>query len=281
MNNTQLILAGGGHSAISAYDSLVNYFSEIHLITDDPTLKGMIRKEDSLISDFSESNFRYCVCAGYQKLIEKPFLKSKIIINIHGSLLPKYRGLHSIVWAMLNLEKEIGLSIHLMNEYMDDGNIIAQHKIENNGLITSKQILDNFDLFISKELGSIIRKFISGEIKPVMQDRSKATWVPKRNLDDCIVQFDMPNRQLSALFKALVEPYPLPQLRISGQLFEITDHEIIDVDYYCSLGRVINIENRTAFIKTKDGILLVKGLRDVTNNKSLLVTEVMKIGQRL
>lgn len=53
------------------------------------------------------------------------------IINIHYSLLPKYRGYHSTVWAIINDEKYLGLTIHEMSEYIDDGDIIYQYKVEN------------------------------------------------------------------------------------------------------------------------------------------------------
>ena len=281
MKEIQLILAGNGHGAHVAYKSLADLFPEIHLLSQDTELKAMLRTRDRVISDFSESDAHYCVCAGYQKLIGKKVLGSKTIINTHPSLLPKFRGMHSVVWAMLNREKEIGFSIHLVNEYMDDGDIIAQHSIANDGQITSKQIMNDFDCYVLEELGNIVSKYIAGEIKPVPQDRSKATWVPRRNMDDCIIQFDMPNWQLRSLFKALVRPYPLPRLKIGERIFEITDHDIIDLDYYTSIGRVVNVENKVAYIKTKEGILLVKGLVETATDKPVVISEVLKIGQRL
>jgi len=281
MKINSIILAGSGHGAHVAYESLKDFFSEIHLISDDEELKSSLRPKDMVVTDFMDSDAHYCVCAGYQKLIGNEIINSKTIINTHPSLLPKYRGMHSVVWALLNDEPEIGFTVHLMNNFMDDGGIIAQHKIVNDGQITSKQIMDDFDLFVLNQLGEIVSRFLAGKILPVPQDRNYATWVPRRNLDDCIVQFDMPNWQLRALFRALVRPYPLPRINIRNRIFEITDSEINDVDYYTTIGRVVNIENQTAYIKTKDGLLLVHGLMDVISGQPISTSEVLKIGQRL
>lgn len=276
----KIILAGSGHGTHAAYRSLIEYFDEVIINSEDLTLLANIRGSDSHISDFMETDATHCVCAGYQKLIPPAVLKSKTFINTHPSLLPKYRGMHSIVWAMLNNEKEIGFTIHLINEDMDDGEIVNQFRVANTGQ-TSKYFMDEFDRYVQDNLGRILTDFISGKIAPIPQNKNLATWVPRRNLEDCIINFEMPNWQLRILFKALVRPYPLPRVKIKERIYEVPKCQIIDSNYYCTLGQVVNIENNTAYIKTKEGLLLINELYDISKNQIISASLILKIGQRL
>ena len=99
--------------------------------------------------------------------------------------MPKYRGLHAIAWAILNMEEELGNTIHLMNEYIDDGEILEQFKVKYESQ-TSQEIVKLFDDYVENNLGRVILEFIEGTIIPVKQDNKNATWVTKRNLTDCL-----------------------------------------------------------------------------------------------
>lgn len=76
------------------------------------------------------SKYKYLILAGYMRIISEYFLKNYNgkIINIHPSILPKYKGLNAIERAYNDKEKEIGVTIHYVNEKVDDGKIISQDK---------------------------------------------------------------------------------------------------------------------------------------------------------
>ena len=227
----RIFFAGSGHGGVAAFKALQKEFDNIDVITQDKNILDLVRDSDRVVDDFGESSSEIGVCAGYNKIISKKILNNKTIINTHPSLLPKYRGLHSLVWAMLNFEEELGFTIHLMNEYIDDGDILAQYKIKYNGE-TSKEIMDKFDHYVENNLGRIVKAFINKEIIPVKQDRSKATWVPRRNIEDCIINFNWDQRFIEMFFKALVRPYPLPMIKIKGELFEVENHAFIKRQYF-------------------------------------------------
>jgi methionyl-tRNA formyltransferase len=275
-----IFFAGNGHGAIVALKSLQQEFKHIEIITNDRQIIKLARKKDYLLDDITKTSAELGVCAGYHKIIPKKLLKNKTIINTHPSLLPKYRGLHSLVWAMLNFEKKLGFTIHLMNKHIDDGDIISQYKIRYNNE-TSQEIMDKFDQYIEKNLGIIIKKFINKKIIPTKQDKTKATWVPKRNLEDCIIDFSWDYKFIKIFFKALVKPYPLPMIKIKNELFEVNEYEFIKVAYYTHLGRVVNIEDSKAFIKTKDGLLVINELVNYNTQQKFKASEILKLGMRL
>ncbi len=240
----------------------------------------MMRPNDKSVELIEEIESNFIVCAGYTKIIPKEFLKNKTIINTHPSLLPKYRGLHALAWAILNMEEELGVTINLMNEYIDDGDILEQFKIKYE-CQTSQEIMILFEDYIATNLGRVVLGFLEEKIIPVKQDKSKATWVTKRNLNDCILDFNASNDYISAIFRALVEPYPLPIIKFKNNLYEIISHKLIETTYKMHTGTVINIENNDVYIKTSEGILIIDLLRAFITKEKLFASDILKIGKRL
>ena len=276
----KIVFAGDGHGGIAAFKSLQKEFESIEVVTNDPEIISLFRSTDKKIKTILESDSELVVCAGYHSIIEKEILDKKTIINTHPSLLPKYRGRHALVWAMLNFEKELGFTIHLMNEYIDDGDILEQFviKYENQ---TSYEIMKKFDEFVLNNLGKIVKKFLNNEIIPQKQNKNDATWVSKRNIKDCLIDFDRSNDYIKMLFKALVRPYPLPMLKIKNRLYEVSKHTIKTINYEMHLGRVVNIEDGIVYIKILDGLLLVEELIDFETKEIINPANILKIGQRL
>lgn len=83
---------------------------------------------DEIISIIKDINPTLILLAGYMKVLPQKFVTefNKKIINIHPSLLPKYKGLNAVEQALANNEEEIGVTIHYVDEHVDTGEIIAQ-----------------------------------------------------------------------------------------------------------------------------------------------------------
>jgi methionyl-tRNA formyltransferase len=277
----EIIFAGSGHGGIVAFKSLQAEFTFINVITDDSEIISLFRNTDKKIENLNDNEIKIVVCAGYYSIISEEILNKKIIINTHPSLLPKYRGMHGLVWGMLNFEEELGFSIHLMNKYIDDGDILEQFKIKYENQ-TSQEIMKKFDDYVLNNLGRVVKEFLVGKIIPQKQNRYEATWVCKRNIDDCVIDFSKSNKYINMLFKALVRPYPLPMIRIKNKLYEISTYQLKEVEYEMHLGRVINIEDNKAYIKVLEGILIIETLLDFeTKEKISDISKLLKIGQRL
>lgn len=276
-----IIFAGSGHGGIVAFKSLQEQFFSIEVISDDEALLSLLREEDRKIDSFIDSPIELAVCAGYHTIVSKEILAQKTIINTHPSLLPKYRGLHALVWAMLNFEEQLGFSIHLMNEYIDDGDILEQFTVCYTNQ-TSQEIMQRFDNYIRDNLGRVVKEFLEGKITPIKQDRADATWVARRNINDCIIDFHEENRYIKMLFKALVRPYPLPMVRDKNRtLYEIDGYRLIPIAYRANIGQVVNSEERSVYIKVKEGLLIIEKLINFETKEPCFASEIFKIGQKL
>lgn len=143
------------------------------------------------VSDFKPDFF---VVASYGKIIPKEILDIPRLgtIVVHPSLLPKYRGSTPIQSAILNGEAETGTTLILADEKVDHGQIIAQKALENNELGIMNY--DNLELKLAELSGDllveILPKYLNGEITPLTQDESQATYTKKFITQDGYVDPD-------------------------------------------------------------------------------------------
>ena len=86
---------------------------------------------------------------------------------------------------------------------------------------------------------------------------------------------------LKRFFKALVAPYPLPKLNINDKLYDIKKYKIIARDYYCHLGRVVNIDEEGVWIKILGGLLVITEICKTGENLNIDSRSVLKLGYRL
>jgi len=280
MTSKQICICGDGHGAIAAFKSFRAKVDSVFVLTTDEAVVSLMRPSDTLLHSLSILENYVIVCAGYSKLITSAVLKKNIIINTHPSLLPEYRGMHSLVWAILNEAAEFGFSIHLMNSEIDDGDILAQCRVQNQGQ-DSAQLWQIFDSYVRDNLADVVLRFISGNLKPIPQDRNKATWVPRRNLEDCELNWSEPNFRLKSLMRALVPPYPYPRLRTPKTIYGVTQAKVMDKDYFCTVGRVVGHIESTALIKSAEGLVSIERLIDLDTGAEVPVLAALPLGLRL
>ena len=153
--------------------------------------------DDEFISKLKSQNWDLFIVAAYGKIIPQSILDipQKGTLNVHPSLLPKYRGATPIHSSILNGDKETGVSIILLDEKMDHGPILAQEKItlwENTILeIPSQSKLEKtLPQLGGKLLRDSIPKWLNDEIKPIEQDHSKATFCEKLKSTDALIDLN-------------------------------------------------------------------------------------------
>lgn len=257
--NRDVVLLGDGWGAEAAFKGLISSFPNMKVITEDLTICP-----DSYLMDGDLLTFqdKVLIFAGYKPIVPYCVLQRNLCVNIHYSLLPKYRGLHSTVWAILNDEPELGLTVHEMSRFLDDGPIIHQYKVANDFITTSREYMEQFNLYIEKELGTIIRDYLSGKFFPVQQDKKQATWVGRRKKEDCLIDFNRPISYQKAFFRALVLPYPRPFIRYKGIEYTVTKVAYHKVDLDTHIGRILNIDEDGLWVKCKDGYMILQELLD-------------------
>ncbi len=170
-------------------------------------IKDELAKHFTLVDSLNEADLG--VVSAYGRILTKQELNTPKygFINVHPSLLPKYRGPSPIQQAILNGDKISGITIIKMDEEVDHGPILYQEELE---LLDS----DNFDtlskkMFLrsSKILPKIIKDFINGKIKLIEQDHSYATYCPLLTRKSGFFDIDNPPEKLDRMIRAY---YPWP-----------------------------------------------------------------------
>lgn len=274
----RIILLGDGWGAIAVYKGLSNFFLPVFVQTNDKELLSM--SERYIDNPLLQYNDELLLFAGYKPIVPKEVLEKNTCINIHYSLLPAYRGFHSTVWAILNDESYLGATIHLMSPYIDDGPIIYQYKVENDFMSTSCDYMNMFNKKMTEIISVVLSDYISGRIVPAEQDKSKASWVGKRNEKDCQIDFTKPISYQKAFFRALVSPYPLPYIVYKQTKYIVTKVAFQQSNVVTHIGRILNIDADGLWVQVFDGYMIIKELLDGLGNK-IDVSDKFKIGQYL
>ncbi|NRH24600.1 bifunctional UDP-4-amino-4-deoxy-L-arabinose formyltransferase/UDP-glucuronic acid oxidase ArnA [Pantoea stewartii] len=128
--------------------------------------------------------------------------------NLHGSLLPKYRGRAPLNWALVNGETETGVTLHRMVKKADAGEIIAQQRIaiaeEDNALTLHRKLVD----CASELLESTLPAMKQGNIVGKPQNGAEATVVGRRTPEDGRINWSLPAKQINNLVRAVTDPWP-------------------------------------------------------------------------
>ncbi len=131
--------------------------------------------------DFAEwvraQNADVALVVAYGRILPLAILQAPRLgcVNVHGSLLPKYRGAAPIQWSVINGEKETGVCLMQMDEGMDTGDMLTMHALEIGGEETSGELAKRLSELARKCVQEDLPRFLRGELPPIKQDHSQAT----------------------------------------------------------------------------------------------------------
>ncbi|MFD0707776.1 bifunctional UDP-4-amino-4-deoxy-L-arabinose formyltransferase/UDP-glucuronic acid oxidase ArnA [Photorhabdus akhurstii] len=146
----------------------------------------------------------------YRNMLSEDILSlaSTGAFNLHGSLLPKYRGRAPINWAILNGEVETGVTLHKMVLKPDAGDIIAQHKVTIAETDTALALHGKIREAAEKLLNHILPQIKAGTYPAIPQDESQATYFGRRTAADGEIDWSKSAAEINNLVRAVTEPYP-------------------------------------------------------------------------
>ncbi len=206
-------------------------------------------------------------------------------INIHGSLLPKYRGAAPINRAVINGEKETGITFMFMNKKVDAGDIIFQEKIDISLDETCGELYYRLSALSAEALPKLLEKIKSGKIERISQDIKLVTFARKMNKEDGKIDWSNKGEKVYNLIRGTI-PFPGAFTYYKGRKLKITRARFLD-DYQgetdtvsLKSGRVVKIEKDSIFISTGDkGI--IKILRLIPAGSKELTAEQFVNGYKI
>ncbi len=188
-------------------------------------------------------------------------IPSRGAFNLHGSLLPRYRGRCPVNWVLVHGETETGVTLHYMEAQPDSGDIVAQRKVP----IAD----DDTALTLNRKLGDAARELLrdtfpavlAGAAPRVPQDRARATTFGGRRPEDGRLEWRRPARELYNLVRAVTHPYPGAFTTWAGTKLFVWKATPVDAPANAEPGRVAAVASDGIVVGTGRGCLRLEQLQ--------------------
>lgn len=212
------------------------------------------------------------------------FLPTKLLdsvdfaVNVHASLLPKYRGGAPIHYAIINGDKEAGVTIMEMVKEMDAGDMIAKDATlitdeDNVGTMFDKLAILGRDLLLRT-----LPDYIAGNITPEPQDSSQATFSPNITPEEERIDWHRPARDVFNHIRGL-NPWPVAHTLLDGKRFKIYEASIAQGQG--KPGEIIEKGKKSLVVATSDGAIALKTVQPAGKPRMSIVDFLNGVGRKL
>lgn len=204
------------------------------------------------------------VSVNYLFIIEKDLieLSKSFSFNIHGSLLPKYRGRTPHVWAIINNESKTGITAHLIDEDCDTGDIIEQIEIDIENEDTGADLLLKFEANYIKLLTLVLSKSKLGKLTLTKQQNNHSTYFGKRTHQDGQINWNWQKERINNWIRAQAHPYPGAFTYCNRNKIIIDKIKYADIGYTDDMTNGFLISTSPILVKTPNGVIELCKVRE-------------------
>ena len=181
--------------------------------------------------------------------------------NLHGSLLPRYRGRAPANWVLVNGETETGVTLHRMVKRADAGAIVAQQRLAIERSDTALSLHGKLRIAAIDLLRDTLPAMLQGKISETPQDESKATVFGRRSAADGKLLWAKPAEQLFNLVRAVTQPYPGAFCAVGEHKLIVWSAEVVKGNDGQAPGRVISVDP-LRIACGEDSLLILSGQRN-------------------
>ena len=186
------------------------------LTPDHPNTPEVIEQIRALQPDFFFSFY-------YREMLKRALLEipKRGALNMHGSLLPKYRGRVPVNWAIIHGETETGSTLHYMTEKPDNGDIVAQQAVPILPNDIALQVFQKVTVAAEIALNDVLPTLLAGNAPRIKQDLSKGAYFGGRKAEDGVIDWSKSAQEVHNLVRAVAPPYPGSMTQLMGKPMRI------------------------------------------------------------
>jgi methionyl-tRNA formyltransferase len=216
-------------------------------------------REEAFQEEIRRISSALFVVVAFGQLLPKSLLEIPEFgaVNLHASLLPKYRGAAPIPWAILNDEKVTGVTAIRMDEGMDTGDILLQKEMRIEDRETAETLHDRLSFAGAELLQETIEKMKAGSLHPVKQDHSKATFAPMLEKGHGRIDWKKEARAIDCLFRGL-HPWPGAYTYWEGKMLKVCRGEAAERESGPKPGTVTWVCPEFIEVKAGKGSFLIR-----------------------
>ncbi len=204
------------------------------------------------------------VSVNYLFVIENDLITwpNRLAFNVHGSLLPKYRGRTPHVWAIINNETSTGITAHIINEKCDEGAILLQKTIVIHPQDTGASLLEKFILEYPGVVFAVLKKVQHNKLSPVKQDETKASYFGKRTPVDGQINWNWQKERIYNWVRAQAHPYPGAFCFYKAEKIIVDQIAFDNYGFSWDMPNGIILTNNPLRVKTSNGVIVLSRIRN-------------------
>ncbi len=301
----KIIFMGTPDFAVGTLDALVDAGHEVSLVVTQPDrVKGRGKavsmppvkecalrhdipvfqpekvKEDEAVLRLREEEPDIIVVAAFGQILSKEILELPKYgcINVHASLLPKYRGAAPIQWSIIDGEEKTGVTIMQMNEGLDTGDILTQREVPISSTETGGSLFDKLAETGATLCVETISEIERGNITPIKQDDSCSSYAKMLKKELGYIDFSESAENIERLVRAL-NPWPSAYTKLDGEMLKLWETEAVTEDSESDAGVITDVSKDYFTVSCAKGQLKVLSLQK--NGKKRMTTHDFLLGNPL
>jgi methionyl-tRNA formyltransferase len=227
-----------------------------------PVLQPTKMKEPAFLAELSAWKPDVIVVTAFGRILPPAILSLPPCgcINVHGSLLPKYRGAAPIQWALINGETETGITTMLMDEGMDTGAMLLQAAIPIDPEDTAGSLAPRLADLGGRLLVETLAQLKSGTLTPRPQDESRATLAPLLKKEDGAINWTMSAQAIANRIRGLT-PWPGAYTFLKSERWTIARAAALDESTTLVPGQIAALTKEAIHVATGKGVLAIRELQ--------------------
>ncbi len=224
-----------------------------------PIMQPQTTRDEAFIGEMDRMSPDIIVVAAYGELLTKDLLDipPRGCINVHASLLPKYRGAAPIQWAIAHGERRTGVTIIKMDEGMDTGDILLTREVEIGHEDTAQDLHDRLAKAGAGLIVKALDQLSRGTLRPIPQDHGEASYAPLLRKEDGLINWSQGAREIFNRIRGF-NPWPGAFTYLEGMQLKIFRAEIIDEEVGDVPGKAVQSGPEGVKVATGKGFLLIK-----------------------
>ncbi|MBS5786504.1 MAG: methionyl-tRNA formyltransferase [Clostridioides difficile] len=233
-------------------------------------------RDEDFINEIRVLSPDLIIVVAYGQILPKEILEIPKYgcVNVHVSLLPKYRGSAPINWVIINGEEKTGVSTMYMDEGLDTGDIILQKEINLNDEITAGELHDKIMYMGADLLKDTVNMIESGNAPRTKQVDSESSYAPIMDKSLGKIDFSKSAKEIHNLVRG-VNPWPSAHTNYDGETMKVWKTKITVEDSTKEPGTIVEVNKDGIKVCTKDKVILLEEIQ-MPNKKRVLVGEYIK-----
>lgn len=222
-----------------------------------PVFQPRKMRDGEAMGDLKELDPELIVVAAYGRILPDEILNypKQGCINVHSSLLPKYRGAAPINWAILNGEDETGVTIMHMATELDAGDIIAQAAIPIGGSETAPELFQRLAVLGAGLLVEVVAQITAGTSTRIPQDAEQATYAPMLGKELSPMVWEKTAQTIHNQVRGLL-PWPAAVAEFGGVSCKVFSTDVIDAATTAAPGTVLEAGKQGIVMACGEGTIL-------------------------